>query len=300
MKINELSSVAVWIRHSAQLVVRQWPVWLLAYGVQFGFTLCLVVGTLLGVGVPVLALIVPLIKTAGLTAVLPGLLLLPVLGLGIFIALQLVSAWAHAAMTLGFARESQGPPAAGAPISIATIFHEALHRLFRAFWMALVLALILCGAAFCFLVPFFVVLPALLPAWYIAVLEGQSVNAALAASWTRTRGLRATILWRVLLLGLLVIGVSLLMPLMHVVPLAGVVLVPLQLAAQLVLPVFFLAAGYVIYREITPAPSPSSPGDTAPLGRLYLLAAWGVMGWIALIALAYVLLRQIPQLQNLV
>lgn len=295
MKINGLCGVREWLVESVQLVLRQWPVWLLAYGVQFGFVVLLIVGFAVGVGIPVLILI-PQVKVAGLMSLIPLLWLLPVVGLGFFVALQLGSAWSHAAMTLGFVAgaQVQGP--------VGAIFRQALQRVFRAFWMSLLLTLILCGAAFCFLVPLFVVLPALLPAWYIAVIENRSVNESLCLSWERTRGVRGMLLGRVLLLIGVVIGLSMLLMAMQIVPFAGLVLVPVQLVLQVVIPVYFLAAGYLLYRDVSvvPADGTEVAARSAPLAVLYFLAVWGIAGWMVVACIVYFLLRKVPQLQNLV
>ncbi len=294
MKINDLPPVWIWLTDAGRLLLRQWPVWLLAYGIQFLFIMLFIVGIIVGIGVPVTLLVVPAFQSLGMAALLPAVIAIPIIGGGLFVVLQLNSAWAHATMTIGldYGAATQAP--------IVEVFHRGLQRLFRAFWMSFALTLIICGAAFFFLIPLFVILPALLPAWYIAVLEDQPVRSALAMSWARTRGRRMDILGRLLLLLLLLIAFALSLALMQMLPYSGLLLVPLQLILQVAIPVYLMASGYLLYRNISSAASSGDEHPSAPLALLYFFAVWGVMGWLVLAGASYFFIRKIPQLQNLV
>lgn len=270
-----ISSYSDWFANAYRLAVRQWPIWLLVFGIQFALMM-LVVGGLLGaVLFAAGGLLLPDIVARSLQVLQDaGLILLG----AVVLVLQLIGAWANATVTLALTHGSaqQGP--------IGATFGRALRLVWRAFALTLLIALICMGAALACFVPVLLVAPGLLLAWYIGLLEPCSVADALGQSWARSRGVRLEILGRFLLLLFMFFGASMALSLFSAIPVVGLIGLPLQFVLQAVFPVMVLALGYVVYLDLRPVYSADAPApagkQTAPwfLYVLFCLGALSIVG----------------------
>jgi hypothetical protein len=281
-----------WFHSIAHHMVRQWILWLVPYGVQFGVLFLFILGCVLGLGLPIALFVIPFVKSGSWSTLIPALCMVPMIILGLYVGIQLISSWTYAAVTIGI---SHGPTQAG---PLGQTLRDALGVMFKAFWMSLLLSLITTGSIFCLGIPLFVVMPRLWPAWYIAVLEDRSIHESLVHSWHRTRGMCLPILGRMVIALLIIVGVSLAMFAAQIVPFVGIFVLPVQLLVQMLIPVFYMAAGYVVYCGVTPTDSGVEDTARAPTVLLYLLALWGAVGWIVILIGLLYLSRDFPQIET--
>lgn len=272
-----LSSYSDWFTNAYRLAVRQWPIWLLVFGIQFALMMLVFVGLLGAVLFTAGGVSLPDIMGRSMQVLHDaGLILLG----AVVLVLQLIGAWANATVTLALTHGS----AQQAPIGAT--FGRALPLVWRAFALTLLIVMICLGAALVCFVPALLVAPGLLLAWYIGLLEQCSVADALGQSWARSRGCRLEILGRFLLLLFMFFGASMALSLFSAIPVVGLIGLPLQFVLQAVFPVMVLALGYVVYLDLRPlhtadgvAPAgPSTAGAPWFLYVLFCLGAFSIVG----------------------
>lgn len=131
-------------------------------------------------------------------------------------------------------------------------------------------------------------------ALYIRVLEDVSIDAALARSWVRTRGYRWAILGRYALLLFLCFGLLFAVGILQIIPLVGLISLPIQLVVQFGLPVLYLLVGYLMYLDLYPRPGDGLETATAPAGWFGFFAVSAFLPFVIAIAWAIYATTRVP------
>jgi hypothetical protein len=286
MNNNALTAVRPWLSTAGRLVLRQWPSWLVAQALQGLLIAIILVLAILIIAIPTIGLGIRSLDGLDIGALRGLLHLVPVTVLIVGFLVQIISAWATTVMTCGIAcgAEQQG--------SVGDLLVRGAKRTWRAFLASVILTCIGIGALFCLVLPFFILIPGLIMTWYLVVLEGRGVREALAESWAMTRGVRYEILCRLAILVGAGIVIFLLLNALLAIPIIGLISMPLNLAFQLVLPAFFVAAGFVIHKDLYSSDVLVGEPE-APMALFYLVAAWGV---VAVGFLLFIIFEKVPGL----
>lgn len=260
-----------------RLLLRQWPTFLIAQGIAFALTLCLVMCLfgpylLAAIDYAIHATHIPRHANARLIMHILFDSLLPILLIGIpifvttIIAGQIMKCWGLAAAVLGMAHGS-----AQRASPWATCF-RALRMAIPLFWLGLATGLIVLGGMFWFIVPGIICALGLTLTIYICVLEGAPVERALCESWTRTRGCRLAIFGRYLLVTCVVFATLFALQIIQLFPLAGLILFPVSTVVNMLIPILYAMVGYLIYLDLRPAASTTAGATSAPMGWFIFFA----------------------------
>lgn len=288
-----LRTIDCLVKDAYRIVLRQWETWLLAEGIQLGLAFVMLAGLAVGFGVPMVLAVIPAIKGVaahGLGALFLPLAYLLVVLVGYLLMLNVVSVWSHVAVTCAL---QHGPDRKGPVVATLLI---GLERTLRAFCLTLLLGLILAGALLFFIVPFFFVAPGLILAWYICILEDRPMHASIALGWQWSRGHRLGIAGRCALLILALMAIFPIVGVFALIPFfGGLIIMPIQLALQLIVPVIMLAVGYLIYADLKPGQEIVDV-EEAPMGVLYFFGAWGIIFWILVLGALVWSLHKVPEI----
>ncbi|GEM_PF-4333049 len=279
-ELRELRPLPQAVRDSWSLVVAHWPVWLAAQGVQFALMVGL--GVVVGGTLWIAKQVVASLHNGAMSVLLW-------IGAGALAAALLVfilatAAWAVTVTTRSFAGDAKNP------LSLPDAFRRGLQGLVAAALMQAWIALLLYGSMMPFFFPVFLLLPRLIPAWFLVVLDGRPLTVALLESWQRTSTAWTEICGRCLLLVGSVLIVLLIFGAMPMLaPSTTVIVLVLQTMLQVLAPVYLLAFSYLIYRDLAPkiaAPAtPDLAGIAAAVPQLLLPALYGLAAWGAVIIL---------------
>lgn len=255
-----------------RLLARQWPVLVTAQGLVLALSVCLMfalVGPLLfwlidhGIRhfprlehCKTFAAAWPILREVVLPAF--GLMVVAI-AIGVVMT-AIVKAWGECVILYGLAygtsRRAEACATALRGVSMAMPL----------FWITLFVSGIVAGGLFWCIVPGFILAIGLSQALYIRVLEGVSIDAALRQSWVRTRGHRWAILGRYLFLVLCTFGLLFAAGILQILPVVGLISLPIQLVVQFGLPVLYLLVGYLLYLDLRPRPGDGLDAATAPTG----------------------------------
>ncbi len=296
-----LAPISDWFGSSWRICTTQWLIWMIANGLQMVGSIVVMIGMALGLGLPILLYVLPMLVGKSLLSGSATLVLIALSLLTMFVILLLFAAWANAAVTLGMSYGTSSP----APVG--KTFKVAFHSIMRAFILNVVLLLISLGSIACGVVPFLMIFPGIVLAWYIGILENKGVEEALTDSWRRTRGYRWDIFWRFLLLLIGVFVAFAAADMLRHNPVVGWLVLPFNTILQMIAPVMSLAGGMVIYNELLPkaqdpaVPQPVTEEAMLPFRFLQIFVAIGtiIMG-ILLLKMTHIIIPTLPALRTLV
>lgn len=283
-----------------RLLACQWPVLVTAQGLVLAITLCLVLA-LLG---PLLFWFIDYairhfphlprrVPFATAWPVLRQVLLPPLLLLmgGITVSAvvaTLVKMWGHGVIFFGLAHgTSRRAPACATCL-------RGVARALPLFWLNLVLGCIVGGGIVWGVVPGIVLAIGLSQTLYIRVLEGVPIDAALRQSWIRTHGHRWAILGRYVLLVLCTLGLLFAVGILQMLPVVGLISLPIQVVVQFGVPVCTLVVEYLIYLDLRPRPGDGMDAATAPIGWFGFFAASAFLPLVIAIAWAIYATTRVP------
>ncbi|MBI4237037.1 MAG: hypothetical protein HY696_01305 [Deltaproteobacteria bacterium] len=282
----QLRPLDAWIRHGLALTGRRFEYWLIAKGLEALFITALGTTLLTFVIVPCIAtlfggLVSNLLHELSfvgwlrpfldhlLIGSLPAAACFGLATFGYFAAAQVISTLANGFVTAGFEHASAAESRWEPPLA------QTAAHLAHAFGLSLVLSFIVVGAAALCFAPALLLMPTLVMAWYICVIEGRTIHESLALSWERSRGHRLGIFSRFAFFGVVMFTLFLGLNFAATLPLLGVLALPLLLGFQLLLPIVALAFGYSIYRDLRPADG-TVETPLCPLPLLYGLCGLGL------------------------
>lgn len=162
----------------------------------------------------------------------------------IFIPVMITGTWGSAAMisALGYRQEGMAP--------VGYVLKKGFQLLPPFLVLTILASLAYMGGWFLLVFPAVIICLGLSLAWYLCVLEDVSIFQAIGTSWRITKGYKWSIFGRLLLLMVMVWGVTIALAMVGMVPIMGMLAVPVQFALNFVIAPYALAYFYCIYEDI--------------------------------------------------
>lgn len=158
-----------------------------------------------------------------------------------------IGAWGYAAMiwALKYKQERMAP--------IGEVLKKGLQLLPPMLVLTVVTTGAMFGASLMLFVPAMILAVGLSITWYIRVLEGTTIWEAIGTSWEITKGYRWAIFGRLLLFMLMVWGIMVALAIIGMVPIMGLVALPVQFALNFVITPYAFAYFFFIYEDLRAA-----------------------------------------------
>lgn len=197
----------------------------------------------------------------------------------VFVPCVLVWLWASGVMITALGSKEN--------ISLADDLKRGFRTILPLFMLALLVMFAYMGGSLLLFFPAVILALGLSLSWFMVVLEGMPVLKAIGTSWHITKGVKWSILGRLLLLLLIVWAIAIILALISLVPFIGLFSIPLQIALNLISTPYILAYFYCIYEDVRAVRREVYPmtGGITTLMIIYWLVAIAATGGAALVGI---------------
>lgn len=162
----------------------------------------------------------------------------------IVVPVMIIGSWGYAAMiwALKYRQESVAP--------IGEVLKKGLQLLPPMFALTIITTAAMFGASFMLIFPAMILAVGLSITWYIRVMENTTIWEALGTSWAITKGYKWPILGRLLLFMLMVWGIMFALAIISMVPVMGLLAMPVQFALNFIITPYAFAYFFCIYDDL--------------------------------------------------